>query len=154
MKHLLIILSFLLLSSPVIGDNHKGETLYRWENPSGDGWVWKGFGDKETHSKYTGDVGNGVPNGFGIMIFPNGNKYIGDWKDGKWNGQGTFTTSNGSKYEGELKNGEKNGQGTHTYPDGSKFEGDYKDDWEWNGTQYDKNGNITGKYVNGKWIKQ
>ena len=88
------------------------------------------------------------------MIFPNGNKYIGGWKDGRWNGQGTFTTSNGSKYEGELKNGEKNGQGTHTYPDGSKFEGDYKDDWEWNGTQYDKNGNITGKYVNGKWIKQ
>ena len=154
MKHLLIILSILLLSSPVIGDNHKGETLYRWNNPSGEGYVWKGFGDKETHSKYTGDVGNEVPNGFGIMIFPNGNKYIGGWKDGRWNGQGTFTTSNGSKYEGELKNGEKNGQGTHTYPDGSMFEGDYKDDWEWNGTQFDKNGNITGKYVNGKWIKQ
>jgi len=30
MKHLLILLSILLLSSPVIGDNHKGETLYRW----------------------------------------------------------------------------------------------------------------------------
>ena len=30
MKHLLIILSFLLHSSPVIGDNHKGETLYGW----------------------------------------------------------------------------------------------------------------------------
>ena len=29
MKHLLILLiSFLLLSSPVIGNNHKGETLY------------------------------------------------------------------------------------------------------------------------------
>jgi hypothetical protein len=31
MKHLLlIILSFLLLSSPVVGDNHKGKTLYAW----------------------------------------------------------------------------------------------------------------------------
>ena len=30
MKHLLKILSILLLSSPVIGDNHKGETLYGW----------------------------------------------------------------------------------------------------------------------------
>jgi len=28
MKHLLIILSILLLSSPVNGDNNKGETLY------------------------------------------------------------------------------------------------------------------------------
>ena len=45
MKHLLIIISFLLLSSPVIGDNHKGETLYRWgEKPD---YKWMGFGDKE-----------------------------------------------------------------------------------------------------------
>jgi len=28
MKHLLIIFSILLLSSPLIGDNHKGETFY------------------------------------------------------------------------------------------------------------------------------
>jgi len=92
--------------------------------------------------------------GLGIMIFPNGRKYVGGWKVGRWNGQGTFTTSNGSKYEGEWKNGERHGQGTHTYPDGSKYEGEYKDDWELNGTQYDKNGNIKYKYVNGKQIKQ
>ena len=129
MRHIFILLSILFLSSPVIGDNHKGETLYGWgEYPN---YVWKEVGEKGTHPLYKGEVENGVPNGFGIMIFPNGNKYIGDWKDGRWNGQGTFTTSNGSKYEGE-----------------------YEDDWEWNGTQYDKNGNITGKYVNGKWIKQ
>ena len=72
------------------------------------------------------------------------------WK----NGQGTFTTSNGSKYEGEWKNGERHSQGTHTFPDGSTYEGEYKDDWELNGTQYDKNGKITGKYVNGKYIEQ
>jgi len=34
-KHLLIILSFLLLSSPVIGDNNKGETFYEWKTVSG-----------------------------------------------------------------------------------------------------------------------
>ena len=32
--------------------------------------------------------------------------------------------------------------------------GEYKYRTTWNGTEYDKNGNITGKYVNGKWIKQ
>ena len=64
MKHLLILLSFLLLSSPVIGDNHKGETLYRWKTSSG--YVWKGFGDKDTHRVYKGEVENGVPNGLGI----------------------------------------------------------------------------------------
>ena len=66
MKHLLILLiSILLLSSPVIGDNHKGETLYRWKTSTD--IVWKGFGDKETHPIYKGDVENGVPNGVGIF---------------------------------------------------------------------------------------
>ena len=84
MKHLLIILSFLFLSSPVIGDNHKGETLYRWDTSSG--FVWKGFGDKETHSVYKGEVENGVPNGLGFLIFSGGEKYVGSWRNGKeWN---------------------------------------------------------------------
>ena len=46
MRHILIILSILLLlSSPVIGNSHKGETLYGWGECCD--WVWKGFGDKE-----------------------------------------------------------------------------------------------------------
>ena len=80
MKHLLIILSFLLLSSPVIGNNHKGETLYWWDTSSG--WFWKGFGDKDTHPVYQGDVKNGKPKGQGTYTFPNGSKYVGEWKDG------------------------------------------------------------------------
>ena len=85
MKHLLIFLSILLLSSPVIGDNHKGETLYLWETSSG--LLWKGFGDKGNHPKYKGDVENEVPNGVGILTYPDGRKYVGEWKDNKlWNG--------------------------------------------------------------------
>ena len=129
MKHLLIILSFLLLSSPVIGDNHKGETLYLWETSSG--WVWKGFGDKDTHRVYKGEVENGVPNGLGIDISPYGSKYVGEWKDGKIHGQGTLTLPDGQKYVGEFKNGER-----------------------WNGTQYDKDGYIYSKLVYGNEIKQ
>jgi len=79
-KHLLIIFSILLLSSPVIGDNHKGETLYRWgKYPD---YVWKGFGDKDTHPVYKGDVENGKPNGQGTHTTPEGYKYEGEWKDG------------------------------------------------------------------------
>ena len=82
MKHLLIILiSILLLSSPVNGDNHKGETLYRLETSSGE--VWKGFGDKDTQPKYQGDVKSGVPNGQGTLTYPNGGKFVGEWKNGK-----------------------------------------------------------------------
>ena len=174
MKHLLIILSFLLLSSPVIGDNHKGETLYQWKTSSG--WVWKGFGENGTHPKYQGDVKNGKPNGLGSLTYPDGSKYVGEYKDGKLNGQGTSTWSDGRKYVGEYRDGERTGQGTHTFgkgdfegdkyegeykdgipngqgtytsSNGEKYEGEWKDEKPWNGTQYDKDGNITKKYVNG-----
>ncbi len=94
MKHLLIILSLLLLSSPVIGDNHKGETLYGWGECCD--YVWKGFGDKETHPVYKGDVENGFTNGQGTLTSPDGIKYIGEFKDGKPHGQGTYTFTSGS----------------------------------------------------------
>ena len=176
MKHLiLIIISFLLLSSPVIGDNHKGETLYRWGECCD--WVWKGFGDKETHPVYKGEVENGKPNGIGILIYPKESKYVGEWKDGEQNGQGTFTWSDGTKYEGGWRDGMMNGQGTYTHPNGSKYIGEHKDDQpngrgtmtypdgekcigEWenvafrNGECYDKNGNIQYRYENGKRIRQ
>ena len=81
MKHLLLILiSILLLSSHVIGDNHKGETLYLWFVETE--MVWKGFGDKETHPKYKGQVKDGKPNGLGVIIYTDGSKYVGRWKNG------------------------------------------------------------------------
>ena len=143
MKHILIILiSILLLSSPVIGDNHKGETLYGWDNTLP--YVWKGVGDKETQPKYQGQVKDGKPNGLGVIIYPDGiwkggNKYVGEWKDGKEHGQGTLTTPvvdnrnlihHGRKYVGEWKNGK-----------------------HWNGTT-EKDGKIEKKVVNGKYIRQ
>ena len=152
MKHLLIILSFLLLFSPVIGDSHKGETLYGWgKNPD---YVWKGFGDKETHPKYTGDVKNGEPNGLGYLIFPDGDKYVGSWKNGKRNGKGTHTYSYGRKYVGSWKDGWKNGQGKVSWTSGGYYEGSFKDGTFWTGTTYDKDGNIVYKLVNNMMINQ
>jgi len=59
------------------------------------------------------------------------------------------TLSNGDKYVGEYKDGERHGQGTYTWSDGSKYVGEYEDGEPWNGTYYDKNGKIKGKFVNG-----
>jgi len=148
MKHILIIISFLLLSSPVIGNNHKGETLYAWGEYIP--FVWKGFGDKETHPKYTGDVKNGKPDGQGTETFPDGSKYIGEWIGGKPTGQGTQTYYDGDKYVGLFKDGKYHGQGTYTFSYGGKFVGEFKDDNRWNGIRYDKNGNIIYKVANGK----
>jgi len=148
MKHLLILISILLLSFPVIGDNNKGETLYAWGEYIP--FVWKGFGDKETHPKYTGDVKNGKPDGQGTETFPDGSKYIGEWIGGKPTGQGTQTYYDGDKYVGLFKDGKYHGQGTYTFSGGGKFVGEFKDDNRWNGIRYDKNGNIIYKVVNGK----
>ena len=129
MRHSLIILiSLILLSSPVFGNSHKGETLYGWGNTLP--YVWKGVGDKDTHPKYEGDVENGVPNGLGVLISTNGWKYFGSWKNGK-----------------------RNGQGTQTFVDGSKFVGEHKNGRWWNGIYYDKDGKITKKVVKGKMIR-
>ena len=91
MKHLLIIFSILLLSSPLFGDNHKGETLYLWKISSV--VQWYRFGNKYTRPQYKGEVENGKPNGLGVLIYPyggqygRGTKYVGSWEDGKeWNG--------------------------------------------------------------------
>ena len=52
-------------------------------------------------------------------------------------------------YEGEWKDDKKHGQGTYTFPDGGKLVGEFREDAPWNITDYDKNGNIKAKYVNG-----
>ena len=177
MKNLLILLTILFLSSPVIGGKNKGKTLYLWKTSSG--IVWKAFGKKNTNPKYQGDVENGKPSGLGVLIFPDGSKFVGEYKDGKKNGQGTFTFSWGGKYEGEYKDGDQNGQGTETYPsgstyvggwkdgkmngqgtfiqfssilypDGRKYVGEYKNGKEWNGTYYDNKGGKEYKLVNGE----
>ena len=119
MRHILIIFSLLLFSSPLSGDNQNVETLYLWKISSG--VLWKGFGDKQTNLIYKGQVENGKPNGQGTLNLPNGEKYVGEWKNGRPHGKGTGTLPDGRKYVGEYKDGKRNGQGTLTFPGGSTF---------------------------------
>jgi len=71
----------------------------------------------------------------------------------KKNGPGTETYEDGSSYVGVFKDGERNGQGTFTFHNGRKNVGEWRFGKGWNTTNYDKEGNTLGKYVNGKWIK-
>ena len=79
--------------------------------------------------------------------------YVGEKKDGERHGHGTLTFSNGYKYVGEFLDGEMNGQGTISWSNMEKFVGEWKDGKRWNGTYYDKEGNIHSKVVNGKGQK-
>ena len=63
-----------------------------------------------------------------------------------------YIWENGSRYVGEWKDGKKHGQGTYISHDGRKYEGEWKDGKIWNGTVYDKYGNIIDNYLKG--VKQ
>ena len=74
--------------------------------------------------------------------------------NGKWGWHEVGDETKDHKYVGEFKDGKRTGQGTYTWSDGRKYVGEFKDGRDWNTTEYDKNRNITGKYVNGIYIKQ
>ena len=133
MKHLLIILSFLLLSSFLVSCEKKEQVNLTF--PNGD--------------KYVGEFKDDKPNGKGTYTWSDGRKYEGEFEDGKQNGQGTYTFLNGDKYEGEWKEGEQD-EGTHTWSDRFKYVGSWKGGQMWNGIYYDNKGNIYGKQVYGE----
>jgi hypothetical protein len=74
---------------------------------------------------------------------------LGNGRMGKQNGHGTVTSPDG-KYVGEWKGNDFHGQGTMISTDGTKWVGEFRENKRWNIREYDNNGNITGKYVNGE----
>ena len=106
MKHLLILLiSILLLSSPVIGQ--ETGVLYQYESSSG--IKWKTFGNGKVQPKYEGEIKNGdmwfILHGLGVITFPfDGKSIIGEWKNVKeWN---TKHKNKDGKLLGKFENGE------------------------------------------------
>ena len=89
--------------------------------------VWNEDGDKKKFGKYVGEIALGKPNGFGIYENSKGDRYEGEWRGGRWHGQGIYS-----------------------YPDERKVVGEFRGGKDWNTKEYDKDGNIIGKWVNGK----
>ncbi len=126
--------------------------------------------------QYIGHWKNKVRNGFGIMIWSDGDDYTGMWNDDQMEGIGKFkntltgstyegyflqdnisnygieTWSNGSIYEGEYMDNKKNGLGLLKFDDGSYYKGEFQDN-EINGygSFYKKDGShFQGYYVKNK----
>ena len=134
----------------VIINTNKGKYVGEWKDGKkhGQGTFTYGKGKWEGE-KYEGEFKDGYRHGQGTYTWSNGDKYIGEFNNDKPNGQGTYTWSDGRKYEGEFKDGIKHGQGTFTSVMGNKYVGEWKENKSWIGKEYDKNGNIIGKFVNG-----
>ena len=121
MKHLLIILSLLFLTFPLVAQ--ETGVLYFKKVNGKYGWFENGNDKKDW--KYIGEIKNGKPNGIGVL-------------------SSTF-----GKYSGELKNGMQHGQGTYTYKSGRKRVGEFRKGKPWNVKNYDKNGKIEAEWVKG-----
>ena len=166
-KILYVFIIFLL--APQIFSQETGE-LYHYRTSSG--YKWMNFKDEKYKRKYKGEIRNGIPHGFGIQFYKNGDTYfgehkhgtpngkgraiyndgamyLGEYKNGKFHGKGKFIWKDGYYHEGEFKNGTPNGEGIETLPNG-QLKGEYKDGKPWNARGYDKEGQIISNYVNGE----
>ena len=106
---------------------------------------------------YTGEVSGGVPHGKGTMTYPDkgpDNEFgwatcEGEWKEGMQNGQGTLLYQDGTaSYVGQWKDGMFDGPGKFI-DQFNIHDGIYKEDRFWEGTETDKDGNVTATYSEG-----
>ena len=126
MKHLLILLSLLILSLPLLAQE-TGALYFKKVNGK---YGWFENGNDKKDWKYIGEIKNGKPNGTGVL------------------------SSTSGKYSGELKNGIKHGQGTYTYKSGRKRVGEFRKGKPWNVKSYDKKGKIETEWVKGKKLEK
>lgn len=87
----------------------------------------KSFFSSGTSDAYEGELNpDGLPEGQGTILYPNGDRYEGQWLNGKKHGQGTMTYANGNVYTGQYENGLKHGKGTFTYTNQDVYEGEFQ----------------------------
>ena len=149
MKHLLILLFLLLLSSLLFGQSTSkyesvGQCVLQTMTEK------KLTGNetfelvKEECERILGKVETVVKKRQkGVLFFINRNRIVGWYEDGDEKKVG--------KDVGEIENRKPNGQGTHTYSNGEIYVGKWKGGSPWIGTKYNKNGKTLGKWVNGKF---
>ena len=125
--------------------------------------------------KYFGSIENGILNGKGTIILPNGIKFTGIFVDNKIQGYGRLDYNEKEFYKGNFKNLKRNGEGCYeNYDIGLCYKGNWendeffdygvltlKDEWEYSGNfeRGDKNGLgkvvyfKTGNYFIGEFLK-
>ena len=101
---------------------------------------------------YMGAVNNnGVINGYGVGVLPDGTKYEGYWENDKMHGYGLQTYQDGSIYKGNWNGGKRNGYGVEVLKNGEKYEGYWKND-KMHGDctiVFEDDSSISGKFNNG-----
>ena len=86
--------------------------------------TWETTTDEEGNT-YTGQIQNGMPNGYGVMEYTTSTIYEGTWVDGQWNGECEITWDSGCIYKGEAKDGAMHGIGYMIWPMGDYYYGEW-----------------------------
>jgi len=99
-------------------------------------------------------VSGNCVNGFGKMVYTNGDIYEGGFVNGKKEGLGSHTFKNGQVYLGQFYDNLRNGNGKFTFSDGNIYEGRFiNDNFIGQGTYTNKSGrNLTGKFAVGQIV--
>ena len=77
---------------------------------------------------YLGEFKNNKKEGYGSIIWKDGNKYKGEFKNNQLNGYGIIEYPGEKYYQGEIKNGRINGFGEFFWKNGKRYIGNYKND--------------------------
>jgi len=83
---------------------------------------------KTPQGHYIGEMINSEKDGFGKMIFTNGDIYEGQWKESYRHGIGRYKWTDGSYHVGNYILNKKNGPGIFVWDDLSKFIGEFAND--------------------------
>ena len=85
-----------------------------------------GHGARHNKSgRYVGTFKDGLFDGKGVYVAPDGMHYDGEWKNGNLDGHGKLSFSSGLKYEGRFRANNYSGFGSMIFPDGSRYDGEY-----------------------------
>ena len=106
-------------------------------------------------STFEGNTINGLPEGYGKQIMPNGDEYLGYFIKGKRNGVGKLYRRDGFTYHGDFENNRITGFGVMRLPEGDEYRGEFKHGvYHGKGRFVDVNGRVTeGIWVDGKFQK-
>lgn len=114
-------------------------------------------GGEKKSFQYTGPINiDNMPEGVGTAIYTTNvqgvtSTYEGGFVNGLRNDSNAkLTFSNGDVYQGGFVDDFFSGEGKYTFADGSYFKGEYREGKEYNGSWYDKSGNVFAKVVYGK----
>jgi hypothetical protein len=103
----------------------QGASPFKYEGEFSDG-KYNGFGKfTRDGTLYEGSYKNGIPDGKGKWIYPNGNSYEGEIKENKLAGKGIYKYANGTVIEGSFLNGSADGYAKASYTNGDNYEGNW-----------------------------